>query len=66
MMKTRKRFIAGAECPECHDMDSLRWWEVNNIEWVECVSCDYKQPRLPAEKQQKAKDQDMIGIFKPE
>ncbi|CAM2989595.1 YheV family putative zinc ribbon protein [Vibrio rarus] len=65
-MKTRKRFIAGAQCPECSTTDSLRWWEVNNIEWVECVSCDFKEQRTPAVKPDQLQEQEMIGIFKPE
>ncbi len=37
----RKRFIAGAKCPLCEQTDSLRVWEQNDIEVVECVACDY-------------------------
>ncbi|MEZ9133468.1 YheV family putative zinc ribbon protein [Vibrio breoganii] len=65
-MKIKKRFIAGAACPECSDTDSLRWWEENNVEWVECVSCDFKEQRLPADQQEQVGQQDLIGIFKPE
>lgn len=66
-MKIKKRFIAGAACPECHQADVLRWWNENNIEYVECVSCDYHSQRKPqsVESSTHAK-QEMIGIFKPE
>ncbi|USD66608.1 YheV family putative zinc ribbon protein [Vibrio sp. SCSIO 43136] len=63
----KKRFIAGASCPKCHSVDSLRWWEQNKVEWVECVDCDYTEQRTPeaVEKSEHASDQ-MIGIFKPD
>ncbi|NMV27788.1 YheV family putative metal-binding protein, partial [Vibrio parahaemolyticus] len=25
-MKIKKRFIAGASCPNCSQQDTLRWW----------------------------------------
>jgi uncharacterized metal-binding protein (TIGR02443 family) len=65
MMK--KRFIAGARCPKCEASDSLRWWEENNIEHVECVECGYVEQRTPQNIQKTAhSDESMIGIFKPE
>lgn len=66
-MSTKKRFIAGARCPNCKTEDTLRWWIENNIELVECVECDYTERRKPqsVEKSQHATEQ-MIGIFKPE
>lgn len=66
-MKEKKRFIAGASCPNCQTQDTLRWWVENNIELVECVECDYTEQRKPqsVEKTSHA-DEQMIGIFKPE
>ncbi|EKO3654972.1 YheV family putative metal-binding protein [Vibrio metschnikovii] len=66
-MSKKKRFIAGASCPNCKTQDTLRWWIENNIELVECVECDYAEQRKPqsVEKSQHANEQ-MIGIFKPE
>ena len=66
-MSTKKRFIAGAHCPNCKTEDTLRWWIENNIELVECVECDYAEQRKPqsVENSQHATEQ-MIGIFKPE
>ncbi|EKO3558349.1 YheV family putative metal-binding protein [Vibrio metschnikovii] len=66
-MSKKKRFIAGASCPNCKTQDTLRWWIENNIELVECVECDYAEQRKPqsVEKSQHATEQ-MIGIFKPE
>lgn len=40
-MKSNKRFIAGATCPGCNEIDSL----LLNIDdqGVECVDCGYTQ-----------------------
>ncbi|GLQ73341.1 metal-binding protein [Vibrio sp. vnigr-6D03] len=66
-MKLKKRFIAGAACPQCKEKDTLRWWEENSVEVVECVDCDYVEQRTTeaVEKSEHAA-QDMIGIFKPD
>lgn len=63
----KKRFIAGAACPKCHQVDTLRWWIEHQVELVECVDCDYSEQRLPKalEKTEHANEQ-MIGVFKPE
>ncbi|BDU35814.1 hypothetical protein VINI7043_02730 [Vibrio nigripulchritudo ATCC 27043] len=66
-MKIKKRFIAGASCPQCKEKDTLRWWEENSVEVVECVDCDYVEQRTSqAVEQSEHASQDMIGIFKPD
>ncbi|MGC9423454.1 MULTISPECIES: YheV family putative zinc ribbon protein [Vibrio] len=66
-MKEKKRFIAGANCPQCQMQDTLRWWIENNIEWVECVECHYIEQRKPQSVTKTVHaDGQMIGIFKPE
>jgi uncharacterized metal-binding protein (TIGR02443 family) len=66
-VNTKKRFIADAICPKCHSSDTLRWWVENQIEFVECVECDYVERRTPrtVEQSQHARE-GMIGIFKPD
>lgn len=67
MSSTKKRFIAGASCPECSQQDSLRWWIDHNVEWVECVECEFKEQRTPkAVEKTERSDEELIGIFKPE
>jgi len=63
----KKRFIAGASCPNCSAQDTLRWWIKNNIELVECVECGHQDQRQPqsVEKTEHG-GQEMIGIFKPD
>ena len=49
-MATQKRFIAGAICPRCAEMDRIRSWEQHGIRYRECVSCDFFE-QLPIEEQ---------------
>ncbi len=41
---TVKRFIAGAVCPRCSEMDKLRAWrdDEQEVQYRECVSCGYR------------------------
>ncbi|WP_025733955.1 YheV family putative zinc ribbon protein [Carnimonas nigrificans] len=50
-MTAKKRFIAGAVCPRCAAMDTLKAWEQNGIRYRECVDCDFFE-QLPLEQQQ--------------
>ena len=36
-----KRFIAGAVCPACSQMDTIRMFEIDGVPNRECVSCGY-------------------------
>ncbi len=66
-MKIKKRFIAGAHCPECKSQDSLRWWMQDAVEQVECVECDYQKQKTSEAVAESEHSQDqMIGIFKPD
>ncbi|AMC99160.1 YheV family putative metal-binding protein [Halomonas sp. M5N1S17] len=40
-MAVQKRFIAGAICPRCAEMDRIRAWEQNGIRYRDCVNCDF-------------------------
>lgn len=69
MTRTRKRFIAGAICPECKDDDSLMLYEEGGQEHVECVSCHYKMSERDAKADIKTaptpQQEQLIGYFKP-
>ncbi|WP_071871666.1 YheV family putative zinc ribbon protein [Atopomonas hussainii] len=41
MSEVQKRFIAGAVCPACSEMDKLRMWQVDGVPHRECVACGY-------------------------
>ncbi len=42
MSKIVKRFIAGAVCPKCGEMDRLQVYTVEYDEFRECVACGFK------------------------
>lgn len=39
--KIRKRFIAGAVCPRCSQLDKIVVYQRDGREYRECVSCGY-------------------------
>ncbi|MDO7653322.1 MAG: YheV family putative metal-binding protein [Porticoccus sp.] len=43
MFKAKKRFIAGAVCPRCSEMDKLTIFSEAEKEYRECVSCGFKE-----------------------
>ena len=43
MTALRKRFIAGAKCPQCHLEDRIVLYREAEISWIECVACGLKQ-----------------------
>ncbi|RVT44514.1 YheV family putative metal-binding protein [Rheinheimera sediminis] len=65
--RKKKRFIAGATCPQCKAMDTLMLFVENNVEKVECVECGHHmaQPEQQVAKASRAAEQ-VIGVFKPE
>jgi uncharacterized protein len=39
--RTKKRFIAGAICPRCSEMDKLMMYKEDDKDFRECVSCGF-------------------------
>lgn len=37
-----KRFIAGAVCPRCSSMDTLRSYSEEGKQWRDCVDCGFR------------------------
>lgn len=37
----KKRFIAGAVCPVCESIDTIRMWDVDGVPNRECVKCGF-------------------------
>lgn len=46
MLKPVKRFIAGAVCPECRQMDKLVMYRENDHTYRECVKCGFREEML--------------------
>ena len=64
--KQRKRFIAGATCPQCRSIDSIMLYFENNVEKLQWVKCDYKDVQSSTDvSEQVASSADVIGVFKP-
>lgn len=42
MKPVKKRFVAGAICPRCKEMDKLMMYKVDGIDVRECVACNFK------------------------
>lgn len=65
--KNRRRFIAGATCPNCKAMDTIMLYFENNMEKLKCVECDYQETQTDEKvKASSRENEDVIGIFKPE
>lgn len=41
-MTTKRRFIAGAVCPRCAEMDKLVMYREAETTYRECISCGYE------------------------
>ena len=71
MTQTRKRFIAGAECPACQAQDTLQLLIEGDKEQVSCVQCGHtfseRSEQTPAKTSAPAPAAEgLIGIFKPD
>ena len=62
--KNKKRFIAGARCPQCQAQDTLHVYEQYPIHIVACTDCSYKEQRITDEAPSYTSD-GVIGLFKP-
>ena len=45
MNVSKRRFIAGAVCPACSEMDRIQMWDEDGVPHRECVACGYADPR---------------------
>jgi uncharacterized protein len=63
----RKRFIAGASCPQCHAHDTLALVREGEQEKVACVRCHFEmQSKEQAAVEKIPPVNQVIGIFSPE
>lgn len=37
----KKQFIAGAVCPACEAMDSIRMWRIEDVPHRDCINCGF-------------------------
>ncbi|CAH9065480.1 hypothetical protein PSECIP111951_03371 [Pseudoalteromonas holothuriae] len=66
-MRQKKRFIAGASCPKCKELDVMMLFKEHDVEKVECVKCGHvmTQPEEAVQASTRQFEQ-VIGVFKPE
>jgi hypothetical protein len=66
LTKNKKRFIAGATCPECNQLDSIALTLENGVETLRCVSCGYTQTQTPKQATSATRQfEQIIGVFDP-
>jgi len=66
LSSSKKRFIAGAECPKCKTLDSIALTLENGIETLTCVACDFTQTQTPTQAKSATRQfEQMIGVFDP-
>ena len=62
----KKRFIAGATCPECKKVDTLALFKEDGVEKVTCVACGMLMTQPEEQVQPEVRgDETVIGVFKP-
>lgn len=67
MSATRKRFIAGAVCPHCQALDTLKMWHEDKVDIVECAKCGHQQRQTEGEVNSLVRENEqVIGIFTPQ
>ncbi|MGV3346748.1 YheV family putative zinc ribbon protein [Enterobacteriaceae bacterium LUAb1] len=63
----RKRFIAGAICPQCQVADTLTIWRENSVDLVQCVKCGHQMCEADKQVQERVRPHEqIIGVFSPE
>ncbi|MGX8939887.1 YheV family putative zinc ribbon protein [Symbiopectobacterium sp. Eva_TO] len=63
----RKRFIAGAVCPQCQAQDTLAVGQEAHVDVVTCVKCGYRQCQSdPPPAAPERQGEHIIGIFHPD
>jgi hypothetical protein len=49
VFSTKRRFIAGAVCPNCKKQDVVVVFHENHRDWQACVACDHQKPLIHQE-----------------
>ena len=64
---SKKRFVAGATCPKWKAFDTIMLYFENNVEKLQCVSCDYQESQTEKQVTKATRtSESVIGVFKPE
>jgi uncharacterized metal-binding protein (TIGR02443 family) len=64
--REKRRFVAGAICPKCQELDTISLYFENNVEKLECVACGYNEAQTDEKVEAVTRENEsVIGIFKP-
>lgn len=64
--RVKKRFIAGAICPQCKAQDTMALTKEDGVEKVTCVSCGEQMVQADAQVEKEVRESEqVIGVFKP-
>lgn len=63
----KRRFIAGAKCPQCEAIDRVVMLSTADDEWIECIECGYSERRPTHVESSEIAVADEVGViqFKP-
>ena len=62
----KKRFIAGAICPQCKAQDTMALTKEDGVEKVTCVSCGEQMTQSEPQVDEVVRQHEqVIGVFKP-
>lgn len=64
MSPGQKRFIAGAICPQCQLIDKIVVYQLDNIEYCECIRCGHSQQQEQDPKPMRAKIAEREQVIK--
>lgn len=63
--RVKRRFVAGATCPKCQELDTISLYFENNVEKLECVACGYNEAQTDEKVSAATRsNENVIGIFK--
>ncbi|MCK5818829.1 MAG: YheV family putative metal-binding protein [Psychromonas sp.] len=66
LLKNKKRFIAGANCPKCNALDTLFLTSQNAVETLTCINCGFEQTNTPKQAKNTTRQfEQIIGVFDP-
>lgn len=66
LSKTKKRFIAGANCPQCNEPDTVFLTLDNAVETLACISCGFQKSQTPNQASSATRQfEQIIGVFNP-
>jgi uncharacterized protein len=61
VFSNKRRFVAGASCPQCKKQDVVVVFHENGVDWQACVACGHKENLIHQEDKGNSRD-DIIPL----